>query len=253
MTVIVKDLGQGQFHVIDGDKSWVCTQDTTAEKVRELEGEVERNHQRVSDWKATEAGIQTYIDQINAGTLLPDAGTNPPLYLCEYPSGNYFTATKPNLEQRVMTQNANHTHVDTVYIPELESELLANNSVLDQISSDPNGVEESITAEGLPMDIPSQPDDDLTVDLTATSEGDVKYVKLRVKVDHPSPPEEKLMIILHKDGHHKELYYGDGEDNVYESAYWNGLFAGGNWSVHLLNDHTSSKNELLELELIITT
>ena len=185
---------------------------------------------------------------------MPDPGTNPPMYLVSYPTGNYFTATKPGLEQRVSIQNANHTYIEATEIPNLEAELASYNDVLDQIATAPtDGTDESVLAEGLPMDIPSQPDDELTIDLTASGDGEVKYVKLRVKVLHPSPPGENLMIILHKDGHHREMYYGDGEDNTYESAYFNGLFAGGKWSVHLINDHTSSRNILQELELIITT
>ena len=139
------------------------------------------------------------------------------------------------------------------HIVNTEAELAKANEVLDALPSTPptGGETENIVATGLPVNIPAQPDDSLDVNLTSVNAGIVTYIGLRVKVDHPSAPEEKLMIILEKDGHHKEMFYGDGEDNTYETNFFNGLNGSGDWTAHFLNDHTSSKNQLLECELII--
>ena len=256
MSTTTKDLGNGQWLINDNaGKAWVTNQDQLSNDTRQAESELERSHQRSTDWKATESGLQTFLDQINAGTLLPEAGTNPPAYLIEYPANNYYVSTKPELEQAISNQSANHTYMDTTMIPEQEADLATMNDALDQIATEPTGGEtESLVADGLPMNIPADPADDLVITLTSAVDTEVTYVKLRVIVDHPSSPGEMLKISLLKNGEHRQMFYGDfatDEEKTFETAYFNGMFANGDWRVHLINDHTSSVNVLKECELII--
>jgi hypothetical protein len=255
MAITTKDLGNGQWLINTGTSAYVTDQDQLAEATRQTESEVERQHQRVSDWNADETCIQTHIDQITAGTLQPEPGTNPQQYLCECPAGNFFVATKPQLEQRVNTQKANQDYITNTEIPKLEAELADMNDALEQIQSEPTDAQTiTIAAQGLPVEIAHDPDPATLIDFKVDGDAEVKYIKLRTLIDHPAAPQEKLKIGLYKDNEHRELFYGDmqmDDQKTFESAYFNGMFAGGNWSVHLLNDHTASKNMLKECELTI--
>jgi hypothetical protein len=85
-------------------------------------------------------------------------------------------------------------------------------------------------------------------------DAEVKYVKLRTVIDHPAAPGEDLHINLEHGGDHREMFHGDmqmDDDQQHESAYFNGMFAGGDWVVHIGNDHTSSRNIIKVCELTI--
>ena len=254
MSTTIKDLGNGQFLVNTGTAAYVTDQDQLAEDTRQTESEIERQHQRVADWNADETCIQSHIDQITAGTLTPEPGTSPEQYLCECPANNYFVATKAQLEQRIATQQSNQSYVTVTHIPELEAELADMNDALDQIATEPTGDSEVLTAAGLPTDVPSHPADDLVINLNSAMQGEVKYVKAKVTIDHPSPPGEIIHINLHHNGEHRELYQGDmgtDEQKELETAYFNGMDMSGGWDLHLINDHTASVNVIKNYELTL--
>ena len=263
MAILITDLTNGEYLAVDDTtgKSWITTVDETALMVREKETLVEdlntakgvstavRNdhHSKLSYIYATEPPVDPDDpDEEPVPTNPPIAGTIPDTWLIdgELHTQNSLSVTFVNSGKKIKELDEHITNT--------EAELAKANEVLDALpSTPPTGDTENVIATGLPVDIPSQPDDSLNVNLTSVNATKVTYVGLRVKVDHPSAPEEKLMIILEKDGHHKEMFYGDGEDNTYETNFFNGLNGSGDWTAHFLNDHTSSKNQLLECELII--
>ena len=80
------------------------------------------------------------------------------------------------------------------------------------------------------------------------------YVKLRTLVDHPAAPGENLHIILQHGSQYREMFVGDMEmddDREHQTAYFNGMFAGGDWTVHISNEHSSSRNIIKKCSLTI--
>jgi hypothetical protein len=250
MATAIKKLSSGQWHIISGTKSWVTDQDQTAEQTRQYEQEIGRQHQRVDDWKATETGLQSFLDKINAGTLVADPGTTPPMYLVEYPANNFFTVTKPDLEQRIATQQANHSYIETNHIPELEAELAVMYEVLDGVTEMPSDATEWSQAHaglGSGVEIPKDPEDALSLIFHVQQTGQVRGVRVNFTADHPSPPDQQLHVWVSHQGYLHKVWEGDAAQNSQvqvDTAYFNGMEMSPQWLVMFRNEATASVNVL---------
>lgn len=257
MSTTITDLHNGQFQIIDtvANKAWVTTPSENVEQLKRQEDELVRKHQQATDWTAAGDVFQANETAIDGGSMLPIAGTHPDQYLFEFPTNNHYAGTREQNIQRRDVQYANKDYTNNTIIPELETEINVLKEIDDSIGSTPpdGGESTSFDFPGTPLTIAQGTEDATSLPLTVDLETTVTFVQVHVTLDHVAVSKLKISLSS-PSGKVVELAYADfgsgtPDSETFGTYQFQEEYAGGDWTLILINDATTQVNTLASASL----